>query len=125
MFAHSKRFVVRAVTLFSVGIIVSFIMSAIAGYVQDNTPAQYNVMGVTMPPLFYFVLAINAVVFLFGFGNAIAGAVMFFVESGAVHLDRKGELEPVVEQETVTFTAEETPAYNPDVVYDPQLALTR
>jgi len=122
MFERSKHFGMKTVGFLSVGIIVSFVMSLIAGYVQDNSPAQYNVMGVTMPPWFYFVLALNAVVFLFGMGNGLIAIYSVFLESGAVRLNKDDEL-PEVEQSPVVFTDEAEHA--PVPVYDPQLALTR
>ena len=123
MFTRTKRFGIRMITLVSIGVIVSFILSIIAAYVQDNNPVQYNVMGITMPPWFYFVLALNAVVFIFGGGNGVFAAYSFLLESGALKFNRSENSDiSEVEQEAVPFeSADEDTA----PVYDPQLALTR
>lgn len=116
MFARTKSHGFKAATAIMVGIIASFIMSGVAGALQNTQ--SYNVMGVTMPFWFYLVLAGIAVLFIVGAGQALAAIYAFYRESGAG--DDSLDPEPIRPNQAVTFDDE---ADAESEVYDPQKAL--
>jgi len=126
MFTKSKHYGMNSLGLISVGIIVSFVMSIVVGYAQDNSPAQYNVTGVTMPVWFYLILAVNAVVLLFGVGNALLAIIAVVQESGAAKIESKNVASMERESEPVEFdVVQEDLHHEESMVYDPQRALER
>lgn len=83
MFARSKKAGLSAAKVMGFGLVMAFILTWVASAMQENGIAQYNVMGVTMPPWFYGLLVINSIVFLVGSYKVIIAFLAIMGETGA------------------------------------------
>ena len=121
---RTKRHAFHAITIFCISFILSFVLSCIAGWIQDNSPLTYNVMGITLPGWFYPILAVNAVLYIVAGGKFIMAIAMAALESGAIRSAHSHAAE-VISDNDYNGTEVNQPTFTDAQTYDPAMALQR